>query len=90
MVYCAHEYTATNAKFALSVDAGNEALQRRAAAVDELRAAGQPTVPTMMALEKATNPFLRAGDQAIRAHLGMAEDSDAAVFGEIRARKDSF
>ena len=90
VVYCAHEYTAANAKFALSVDAGNEALQRRAAAVDELRAAGQPTVPTMMALEKTTNPFLRAGDQAIRAHLGMAADSDAAVFGEIRARKDSF
>ena len=90
VVYCAHEYTAANARFALSVDPGNEALQRRAAAVDELRAAGQPTVPTLMALEKATNPFLRAGDPGIRAHLGMEADSNAAVFGEIRARKDSF
>ena len=90
VVYCAHEYTAANARFALSVDPANEALQRRAAAVDELRAIGQPTVPTMMALEKATNPFLRAGDPAIRAHLGMDSDSDAAVFGEIRARKDCF
>jgi len=90
VVYCAHEYTAANAQFALSVDPGNEALQRRAAAVDDLRAAGQPTVPTMIALEKATNPFLRVGDPAIRAHLGMEAASDAAVFGEIRARKDSF
>ena len=90
VVYCAHEYTAANARFALSVDAGNDALQRRAAAVDELRAVGQATVPTIMALEKATNPFLRAGDPAIRAHLGMEADSDAAVFAEIRARKDSF
>jgi hydroxyacylglutathione hydrolase len=90
VVYCAHEYTAANARFALSVDPGNDALQRRAAAVEELRAAGQPTVPTLMALEKATNPFLRAGDPAIRAHLGMMDDGDAAVFGEIRARKDSF
>jgi len=90
VVYCAHEYTAANARFALSIDAGNEALRRRAAAVDELLAAGQPTVPTMIALEKATNPFLRAADPAIRAHLGMESESDAAVFGEIRARKDSF
>jgi hydroxyacylglutathione hydrolase len=90
VVYCAHEYTAANARFALSVDADNVALQRRAEAVAELRDAGQPTVPTMMALEKATNPFLRAADPAIRAHLGMETDSDAAVFAEIRARKDSF
>ena len=90
VVYCAHEYTAANAQFALSVDPGNEALQRRAAAVDDLQSAGQPTVPTMIALEKATNPFLRVGDPAIRAHLGMEAASDAAVFGEIRARKDSF
>ena len=90
VIYCAHEYTAANARFALSVDPGNAALQRRGAAVDELRAAGQPTVPTMMALEKMTNPFLRAADPAIRSHLGMESESDAAVFAEIRARKDSF
>ena len=90
IIYCAHEYTAANAAFALSVDPQNEALRRRAGAVSDLRAAGKPTVPTIMALEKATNPFLRAGDPGIRAHLGMETDSDAAVFAEIRRRKDSF
>ena len=90
IIYCAHEYTAANAAFALSVDPQNEALRRRAGAVSDLRAAGKPTVPTIMALEKATNPFLRAGDPGIRAHLGMKTDSDAAVFAEIRRRKDSF
>jgi len=90
VIYCAHEYTAANARFALSVDPDNVALQRRAAAVDELRAAGQPTVPTIMGLEKATNPFLRAADTAVRAHLGMDSASDEAVFAEIRARKDRF
>ena len=90
VVYCGHEYTAANASFALSVDPQNEALLRRAEAVAELRAAGQPTVPTLMALEKATNPFLRAADPAIRAFLGMQGAGDAEVFAEIRRRKDSF
>ena len=62
----------------------------RAAAVDELRSIGQPTVPTMIALEKATNPFLRAGDAGLRAHLGMEGASDAEVFAEVRRRKDNF
>ena len=90
VVYCGHEYTAANARFALSVDPANTALQRRAAAVDELRSIGQPTVPTMIALEKATNPFLRAGDAGLRAHLGMEGASDAEVFAEVRRRKDNF
>lgn len=90
IIYCSHEYTAANAAFALSIDPQNAALRRRADAVSELREAGKPTVPTMMALEKATNPFLRAADPAIRAHLGMEADSNAAVFAEIRRRKDSF
>ena len=90
IIYCSHEYTAANAAFALSVDPDNQALQRRAGAVAELRAAGQPTVPTMIGLEKETNPFLRAGDAAIRARLGMDTAPDAAVFAEIRRRKDSF
>ena len=90
VVYCGHEYTAANASFALSVDPQNEALLRRAEAVAELRAAGQPTVPTLMALEKATNPFLRAADPAIRTFLGMQGAGDAEVFAEIRRRKDSF
>ena len=90
VVYCGHEYTAANAAFALSVDPDNEQLQRRSEAVAELRAAGQPTVPTLIALEKATNPFVRAADPAIRAFLGMEAASDAEVFAEIRRRKDSF
>lgn len=90
IVYCGHEYTAANAAFALSVDPDNQALQRRAEGVAELRAADKPTVPTLIALEKATNPFLRAGDPAIRAFLDMETADDAAVFAEIRRRKDSF
>ena len=84
------EYTVANAAFALSVDPDNQALHRRAEAVAELRASGQPTVPTIMGLEKETNPFLRAGDAAIRTWLGMDSATDAAVFAEIRRRKDSF
>ena len=74
-VYCAHEYTAANARFALSVDA-SAALKARAEAVFAARERGEPTVPTTIALEKATNPFLRAGD--------------ARRFGELRAAKDRF
>jgi hydroxyacylglutathione hydrolase len=95
VIYCGHEYTAANAKFALSIDPENKALQSRADAVRELREAGQPTVPTMMALEKATNPFLRPHDPDIQMHLGMLanrtdNDHEAAVFAEIRRRKDNF
>ena len=90
VIYCSHEYTAANARFALSVDPANTALQRRAKAVDELRAIDQPTVPTMIALEKATNPFLRAADTAIRDNLGLPSVPDEDVFAEIRRRKDSF
>ena len=74
-VYCAHEYTASNARFALSVD-DSPALTARAQAVFAARERGEPTVPTTIALEKATNPFLRAGG--------------ARRFGELRAAKDSF
>jgi len=81
-VYCAHEYTASNARFALSVD-GGEALAARAAQVFAARERGEPTVPTTIGLEKATNPFLRAPLLA----PGMA---DYEAFGQIRAAKDSF
>jgi hydroxyacylglutathione hydrolase len=90
MVYCGHEYTQSNARFALSVDPENKALQARAAEVVRQRAASQPTVPTTLGAEREANPFLRPGDPAIRARLGMADASDAEVFGEIRRRKDSF
>ncbi|MBO9706826.1 MAG: hydroxyacylglutathione hydrolase [Caulobacter sp.] len=81
-VYCAHEYTAANARFALSVD-DDPALRRRAEAVFAARERGEATVPTTIGLEKATNPFLRA--PLLRPHLAPAE-----AFGEIRAAKDGF
>jgi hydroxyacylglutathione hydrolase len=88
-VYCGHEYTQSNARFALTIDPDNEALRRRAAEIDALRAAGKPTIPSTLGLERATNPFLRPHDAAIRARLGMSSASDAEVFGEIRRRKDN-
>ncbi|MEM9170413.1 MAG: hydroxyacylglutathione hydrolase [Pseudomonadota bacterium] len=89
-IYCAHEYTQANARFCLSLEPDNAALKARAAAIDEARAAGRPTVPTTLRDELATSPFLRAPDPALRAALGMADASDAAVFAEVRARKDRF
>ncbi len=90
LVYCGHEYTQSNARFALSVDPDNAALQARAKEVESQRAAGQPTIPTTLAQERATNPFLRPADPAIRKQLRMEASSDVEVFAEIRQRKDNF
>lgn len=90
VVYSAHEYTLANARFAVTVDPDNEALANRSEIVAELRAKGEPTSPTTIAAEKVTNPFLRAADPGIKAHLGMEGASDAEVFAEIRKRKDNF
>lgn len=90
IIYSAHEYTLANARFAVTVDPDNDALQARADKVAEMREAGEATSPTTLAEELATNPFLRAGDADIRRHLGMEDASDAEVFGEIRRRKDGF
>ena len=90
VIYCGHEYTASNAKFALTIDPDNQALVERAMEVEQLRAAGKPTLPTTLGREKATNPFLRADDGYIRERLGMEDASDAEVFAEIRKRKDNF
>jgi hydroxyacylglutathione hydrolase len=87
-LYCAHEYTAANARFALSVDPDNEALKARAAEVERLRAEGKPTVPMKLGAEKAANPFLRA--DRLKTAIGMAEASDWEAFGAIRRMKDSF
>jgi hydroxyacylglutathione hydrolase len=76
LLCCGHEYTASNAKFALAMDPENAALQVRAAEVIALRAAGQPTVPVTLGVERATNPFLRA--------------ADAEEFTRLREAKDSF
>ena len=86
-VYCAHEYTASNARFALSVDDG-PALKARAEEVFAARERGEPTVPTTIGLEKATNPFLRAPQLAAR--VGAAGVPDYAAFGAVRSAKDNF
>ncbi|HEY1448678.1 MAG TPA: hydroxyacylglutathione hydrolase [Caulobacteraceae bacterium] len=86
-VYCAHEYTAANARFALSVDQ-DPALKRRAEVIFAARARGEPTVPTTIALEKATNPFLRA--PRLAAALGAAGAADHEAFASVRAAKDVF
>jgi len=88
VVYCGHEYTLTNARFALSIDPTNSALRERVAKIEKLRADGRPTLPTTIGEELATNPFLRWHDPAIRRNLGMENASDADVFAEIRKRKD--
>ena len=90
MIYSAHEYSLANAAFALSVDPDNRALQQRAEDIKNLTAANQPTVPSSLSQECATNPFLRPDDAAIRHHLAMEDASDEAVFTKIRALKDSF
>jgi hydroxyacylglutathione hydrolase len=87
-IYCGHEYTQANARFALTIEPENGALQARARAVDELRAAGKPTLPTSMGLELETNPFLRPHSAAIQRRLGMVGRPEWEIFGEIRARKN--
>lgn len=89
-VFCAHEYTQANARFALSVDGANRDLKARAEAVDAARARGEPTVPSQLGEEKRTNPFLRADDPTLAAALGLEGATPARVFSEVRSRKDSF
>jgi hydroxyacylglutathione hydrolase len=75
LVYCAHEYTLANARFALAVDPDNAPLRQRAAAVEAARAAGEATVPTTIALERDTNPFMRAASAQALAELRLAKDN---------------
>ena len=89
-LYCAHEYTQANARFALTVEPGNEALVARSRAVDDLRARGEPTVPTTLELEKATNPFLRASSPEIQRAVGCDGGDLVEVFARVRKRKDEF
>ena len=89
-LYCGHEYTNANCRFALTVEPENEALQARAAEVAELAKQGLPALPTTIAQELATNPFLRPGSPAIQKRLGMEGRELSEIFGEIRRRKDRF
>ena len=90
LVYCAHEYTQANARFALTVEADNARLVARSAEIDRLRAAGKRTVPSTMGEERATNPFLRADQPSVARAVGLSPSDPVAVFAEVRARKDKF
>ena len=89
-VYCGHEYTEANAKFALSVEPDNRALQMRTTEVKNLRAQGKMTCPTTIGDELKTNPYLRCDSPEIRKNLDMQNATDAQVFAELRTRKNNF
>jgi hydroxyacylglutathione hydrolase len=93
LVYCAHEYTEANLRFAVSVEPLNTNLQARVKRVADLRAAGLPSVPSTLAEEKATNPFLRSGEPVVIAAAmehAAVDRSKVAVFAAIRQWRNSF
>ncbi|MDX1734727.1 MAG: hydroxyacylglutathione hydrolase [Halioglobus sp.] len=93
-VYCAHEYTLANLAFARAVEPDNAALLARIADAEQTRERGQPTVPSDLALELATNPFLRCREAALKASLSkqgrLGGDSPEEVFATVRGWKDNF
>jgi len=89
-VYCGHEYTQANGRFATTVEPDNPALKARVEEVAKLRAESLPTLPTTIAAELAANPFLRVEEPSVQAAVGMVGADPAAVFAEVRARKDRF
>jgi hydroxyacylglutathione hydrolase len=89
-IYCGHEYTAANIKFARTVEPNNKALAEREAEAKRETERGLPTIPVTIGEEKQANPFLRADQPEVAAGIGMAGKPAAQVFAEIRARKNSF
>ena len=89
-VYCGHEYTQSNGRFALTLEPGNGVLVERMKEVDRLRAENKPTIPTTIGLELQTNPFLRPSSAELRKSLAMTNSDVVSVFAETRSRKDSF
>jgi hydroxyacylglutathione hydrolase len=89
-IYCTHEYTQTNGRFALSVEPDNSHTQQKMLEVRRLRAENKPTVPSTIEQERATNPFFRADSISVQKTLGMEGQSPVRVFTELRKRKDSF
>ncbi|MCQ8183060.1 hydroxyacylglutathione hydrolase [Methylomonas sp. SURF-1] len=89
-IYCAHEYTEANARFALTLEPGNPQLQRRYAEVCQLRRSNAPTLPSTIGQELATNPFLREHSSEIRQHLALPAASALEVFAAMRRQKDRF
>jgi hydroxyacylglutathione hydrolase len=90
LVYCGHEYTQSNARFALSIDPDNVALQQRAMEVSALREAGKPTIPFKLGEDKRANPFLRADALELARHYGLEGKEPGEVFAAIRKGKDNF
>lgn len=91
IICCGHEYTQSNARFAVSVDPENTKLSERKQQIDEMRSKGIPTVPATLAEELQTNPFLRAADPNIKKNLGLqATVSDIDAFTAVRRAKDNF
>ena len=90
LLYCGHEYTAANVHFALTIEPNNAALRKRAEEVVRLTEMGRPTIPTTVAAEKSTNPFLRADLPSLAAAIGLEGMPPVQVFATIRARKDKF
>ena len=89
-IFCGHEYTLNNGRFALTLEPQNADLVARMRDVEAARARQAPTIPTTLGLEKKTNPFLRPGSAAIKRALKLTDADDVAVFAEMRKRKDSF
>jgi len=90
-VYCGHEYTQSNAKFAVAMDPSNVALIQRNEEINHLREKNMPTIPTTIGLEIATNPFLRTSDCSLRENLGFGtEASQTEIFATLRSKKDTF
>lgn len=90
VIYSAHEYTAANARFAVTVEPENADLAARVEKIRRLREQDMPTVPTTIGEELRTNPFLRTASPAIRQRLGMEDGDDVAILAEVRSRKDQF
>jgi len=89
-IFCGHEYTQANIRFARTIEPQNSALAARGNEVDKLRAERKPTIPSMLGEEKAANPFLRADVPEVAKSLGLAGKPASEVFAEIRARKNTF
>lgn len=89
-VYCAHEYSLNNGRFALSVEPDNQVLQTRMESIKQLREQNQPTVPSTIGQELATNPFFREQSLSIQTHLKMMDKNPLVVFTALRKLKDSF
>ncbi|MEC9375924.1 MAG: hydroxyacylglutathione hydrolase [Pseudomonadota bacterium] len=89
-VYCAHEYTLSNADFAITLEPNNKILLKRIKEVTAMRKKNLPSIPTNIGLERKTNPFMRPKSEEIRALLNMNEANDVEVFAEVRRRKDNF